>query len=493
MADAPVSPLKPHDTTETTPEHIQETGRVSPLGTETPAPPKSSTPKPRVSFQEQDQHLDAPPPKPPRPASPMDQSEHTLIEAFPTIDAKVVRAVLHASGGRLEPAFEALLGMSDPNFVPEESAPPPPQPPRPQTQTQRQPKNQLEADEMYARQLAEQYNTHSDPYQQQRGQTRYNQREPGQRRPNQQKPVYNEDDREHSFFDDDLPEIGRNIQQGFFETQKKVNSWISNFRKRLDGDDADEEDEDLYSASQPSSRQNTNRWAQGGGGVEGRQNFGPSQSEQLRGIQRAAEQRQQQQQRSARQSTEAARYDADPHQIGDDEFERLELRDNDDDEVEELPPAQPPRRTSSRLPAKADLFKPQPKPPQSGPVDEVDAGERGGKGKKWQSLTSIQPQVVEDDADPFALGDDEEDVATTTAEGKGKGVEVGKEEVRQEDTERLKKSASTSVSEGKSGGGAAEGEGDRKGKGKALEESGRSGSVDLEAKELLAGKGPEKE
>jgi CUE domain. len=52
----------------------------------------------------------APPPKPPRPLSPQQQAENTLKEAFPTIDAAVVKAVLVASGGNLERAFHALLG-----------------------------------------------------------------------------------------------------------------------------------------------------------------------------------------------------------------------------------------------------------------------------------------------------------------------------------------------------------------------------------------------
>ena len=53
---------------------------------------------------------DVAPPKPPRPADPVQQAENTLKEAFPTIDAAVVRAVLRASGGNVEPAFNALLG-----------------------------------------------------------------------------------------------------------------------------------------------------------------------------------------------------------------------------------------------------------------------------------------------------------------------------------------------------------------------------------------------
>lgn len=53
---------------------------------------------------------DVAPPKPPRPANPSQQAENTLKEAFPSIDPSVVRAVLRASGGNVEPAFNALLG-----------------------------------------------------------------------------------------------------------------------------------------------------------------------------------------------------------------------------------------------------------------------------------------------------------------------------------------------------------------------------------------------
>jgi hypothetical protein len=39
------------------------------------------------------------------------QAEITLVEAFPSIDSKVVKAVLVASGYKVEPAFNALLSM----------------------------------------------------------------------------------------------------------------------------------------------------------------------------------------------------------------------------------------------------------------------------------------------------------------------------------------------------------------------------------------------
>lgn len=57
-----------------------------------------------------DSNQEAPPPKPPRPTNPQLQAEATLKEAFPTIDVAVIKAVLRASGGKVEPAFNALLG-----------------------------------------------------------------------------------------------------------------------------------------------------------------------------------------------------------------------------------------------------------------------------------------------------------------------------------------------------------------------------------------------
>jgi hypothetical protein len=147
-------------------------------------PPPSKSPKPGVRFSEESQEI--PPPKPPRPMSPQQQAQNTLIEAFPGIDSNVIKAVLVASGGKVEPAFNALLSMSDPNFTAEEA--PPPQPPRPQ-------RTQLEQDEMYARQLAEHYQSQSGPPGHGQGQAGYGQRrqQPGQRP--------NEPEREHSFFD----------------------------------------------------------------------------------------------------------------------------------------------------------------------------------------------------------------------------------------------------------------------------------------------------
>ncbi|KAI5298108.1 ubiquitin-binding protein cue5 [Ascosphaera atra] len=111
---------------------------------------KAQQPSPKP----QEEANTAPPPKPPRPLPAHQQAENTLKEAFPDVDAAVVKAVLVASGGNVERSFHALLGMTDPNAQEEAVPPPPPRPTKEQLERQRQ----LEADERYARQLAEQYN-----------------------------------------------------------------------------------------------------------------------------------------------------------------------------------------------------------------------------------------------------------------------------------------------------------------------------------------------
>jgi hypothetical protein len=53
---------------------------------------------------------EAAPPKPPRPLTEAQKNELILKEAFPTVDQGIIKAVLRASGGNVEPAFNALLG-----------------------------------------------------------------------------------------------------------------------------------------------------------------------------------------------------------------------------------------------------------------------------------------------------------------------------------------------------------------------------------------------
>ena len=99
--------------------------------------------------------------------SPEEQSEKEnpmlkqLKEAFPNIEEKYVKAVLIASQGQLDPAFNALLFISDPDF--EKEAPLPTRPVQAPTRgVRREPKTQLEQDEELARQLDKKFNKHGN-------------------------------------------------------------------------------------------------------------------------------------------------------------------------------------------------------------------------------------------------------------------------------------------------------------------------------------------
>ncbi|KAI9849321.1 MAG: ubiquitin-binding protein cue5 [Sclerophora amabilis] len=392
---------------------------------------------------------DAAPPKPPRPMSPQQQAETTLREAFPNIDRSVVKAVLTASSGKIEPAFTALLSMSDPES--QNEAPPPVQPSRPVatplashglTSTSQ---NQLEADEMYARQLAEHYSgTAFTPGARGGSRTGSEQAVPRPKRETNLKPSELYDD-DHSFFDDDLPVIKENIRKGFLETQTKVNKWVTDFKKRLDGEDEEE----------PERRQTS-------------QGYNPGPSRPPYGSRRSGE--------LGSRSVDRDRYDADPKVLGDD-FAALELRD------EEVPPPRPTRPL-----ANPNLFKPTPATPpssgsrkvsfQEGPPEDIGGSRKtsprpqsspggGGKQSKWQPLSTVDP-IPAVDNDPFSLGDSDDD------------REAKSRDLKSEDTERLKKAAAEAMSDDI-------GTGTKK---TGLEEhakTGPQGTKDKEAEEKLTG------
>ncbi|RAL09313.1 uncharacterized protein BO97DRAFT_407831 [Aspergillus homomorphus CBS 101889] len=355
LSAGPASP-KPESPTTARPldfdDEAQETGVISTFPSAPPAQPRAA---------------EAAPPKPPRPVSPRQQAETTLKEAFPSIDIGVVRAVLVASNWDVERAFHALLGMTDPNAAEQDA--PPPKPPRPSAA-----QRQLEQDEMYARQLAEHYNRRAAP------QPRYEDEHAYRRRGGNEEA----EEKEYSFFDDDLPVIRENIRKGFLDTQSKVNSWVANLKKKLDG----EEPEDSGPAAAQTQREDP---------------FGrPRRSGDM-----------------GRRSGDRERYDAD-HRVLSDDFSALELRDS------EAPPARPPRplanpnlyKTSSPSPDRRKVAF------QDGPPTEIDnlydasepirrASPATGKSSKWQPLSTVEPSPV-GEHDPFSLGDSEDEKDTTT-------------------------------------------------------------------------------
>lgn len=134
--------------------------------------------------------------------------------------------------------------MTDPDAAKLEPAEevPPPQPPRPQG---RRELSQLEADELYARQLAEQYDN-VGAYERRTS----NNQTGGQRSAQNVR----EEDRDYNFMEDELPVIRENLRKGFLETQTKVNGWITGFRKKLE-ESFDESNDGPEGPAQPLRRQ----------------------------------------------------------------------------------------------------------------------------------------------------------------------------------------------------------------------------------------------
>ncbi|KAB8229293.1 ubiquitin-binding protein cue5 [Aspergillus alliaceus] len=355
-------------------EDRANTNKIS-LGPYSPKPESPTTARP-LDFDDEPQEsgvisvsaaatqqnaIDVAPPKPPRPLSPQQQAENTLKEAFPTVELSVIKAVLVASNCDVERAFHALLGMTDPSAA--EQDVPPSKPPRPSAA-----QRQLEADEQYARQLAEHYNRRAPQSRWEGG--------PPYDRPRRDSEL--SEDREYSFFEDDLPVIRENIRKGFLDTQTKVNSWVQNLKKRLDGEDQE--------------------------GAPTNQAYRDESYAQAR---RSGE--------LGRRSGDRERYDADPQVLSDD-FSVLEMKDT------EAPPPRPPRplanlnlyKTSSTSPDRRKVSF------QEGPPTEIgsnlyDASEppkhspsTGGKPSKWQPLSTVEPSPV-GEHDPFSLGDSEDE------------------------------------------------------------------------------------
>ncbi|KKA23934.1 CUE domain protein [Rasamsonia emersonii CBS 393.64] len=345
--------------------------------------PESPTTARPLDFDDEPQEIgvtstetEVPPPKPPRPLTPRQQAENTLKEAFPTVDAAVIKAVLTASDYNIERSFHALLGMTDPKA---QEDLPPPKPPRPSYPATSTTQKQLEEDESASARRGE-----------------------GTWRGSRPRQDDYEEEREYNFFEDDLPVIRENIRKGFLETQSKVNAWVQNFKKKLEGDD-----------DEPRSS----------GG------YGQGYGEGYNRPRRSGD--------SARRSGDRERYDADPQVLSDD-FSALELRDAE---------AAPPRPT--RPLANPNLYRTSASSQerrkvafQQGPPEEIDnlydapestkrTPSTGGKSSKWQPLSTVEPSPVGDN-DPFSLGDSED-------EGDFKKKDLGVDE-----TDHAKKATSAS-------------------------------------------------
>ncbi|KAG7845303.1 hypothetical protein KL941_003148 [Ogataea angusta] len=97
----------------------------------------------------------APPPMPKRPVSAAERAIQDLKEAFPTVEEKYVKMALIASQGQLDPAFNALLFLSDPSS--DIAVPVVETKPKLPSKDSFEKRQQLESDEALARRLAREY------------------------------------------------------------------------------------------------------------------------------------------------------------------------------------------------------------------------------------------------------------------------------------------------------------------------------------------------
>lgn len=315
------------------PVPVEETKEVTPEATEDLA-----------KTAENDEMAPTPPPKPARPLSPFSQSQTTLKEAFPSVEPQIIKAVLIAANGNVDQAFNALLAMSDPDYKPDYHSDP----------NSQRGSSQIEQDEKLARELAGEVNPQAHYSSSSRVRSGFSGRYDDERRSN--------DRQERSFFDDDLPEIRENLTKGFNETRTKVNSWVENLRKKIDGAAAGnnnnnnnyDDDEDYYTTNNNPSRS---------------QLFGA-----LGNNDRPS---------SERKSRGNRYYDRDPREINDD-FQGISLADNSEDKP--TPPPKPPR-----------------------PSNVVNAlGETKPKeDKQWEPIKSSEESA--ESKDPFFIGESDDE------------------------------------------------------------------------------------
>lgn len=255
--------LKDVEKADETPTKTQESN-----GTEEPhetSKGKENLVKEKGAADEEEDNTSAPPlPTRKSPSPEENPMLKQLKDAFPTIDEKYVKAVLIASQGQLDPAFSALLFLSDPNYEKEASLPT-----RPFDASIRKPANpnrkltQLEQDELLARQLDEKYNKHgtaSAERQARERRIRHRDREferrygsaDNRRRQDEANEDYDEEsDSFSTFVDKELPQIRDNLNRNIQETGKKITTWFNGIKKSLIEDEEDNYNEgnQRYSSS----------------------------------------------------------------------------------------------------------------------------------------------------------------------------------------------------------------------------------------------------
>lgn len=187
---------------------------------------------------------EAAPPQPPRPVDPITKITTELKDAFPGIDEKYITAVLIASQGEVDPAFNALLYISDPSFKPEIPVPSLGTPKGPAPSSRKG--TTLTDDELLARKLQKEFELEDE-------RRRRRDKRKHQKQHQQQQPAGDESG-------DDFDQIKETFTQGLEEARTTLNGWVSGIAKKFDSNpDQQKQNPKLFSALGGSSFNNDNK------------------------------------------------------------------------------------------------------------------------------------------------------------------------------------------------------------------------------------------
>ncbi|ODV78542.1 uncharacterized protein CANTADRAFT_42018, partial [Suhomyces tanzawaensis NRRL Y-17324] len=254
-----------------------------------PAKDTKESPIEEVSLNDDKDAEAKPPAQPPRPVDPLTQVTNDLKDAFPNIEDKLITAVLIASQGSVDPAFNALLYISDPSFKPEIPAPVVPSNKAAGKKSVAFSEHALTDDELLARKLQKEFELEDE-----RRRRRHAEKKRNAQRGSQNQPQRNPDDSP-----DEFEQIKETFTQGLEEARTTLNSWVSGIAKKFDGND------DEY---QEKPKQNTKLF-----GALGGSSF------------------------NSNNKRQNARFDEDPEILSHDFHNRISLTDNDKEELPALP------------------------------------------------------------------------------------------------------------------------------------------------------------
>lgn len=310
-----------------------------------------------------------PPPKPTRPLSPREKAKKTLKEAFPNVEEKYIIAVLIASEGDLDPAFNSLLYLSDPDSkveIPEPKAKPV-VPPKEKYRTK-----QLEEDERLARRLAREF------LKQPGGKPRVPPKDS-----RRQIESSEEDDPLNQFLDEDLPQFKKQIEQGFADTKQKVGTFFSGFTKQFQ--DLSTTGTDLYNEYEKRGQLNSTKDKDG-------QLFGALGSLGSPPI-------------SARSSATFKRdknYDEEYNEVAK-QYSTITMTNNDKD-LPHVPSAEDSK--DHEAPTKPALLKQESTDLYGTPKQTKESNPEA---KKWEPLSQVPPEPVANDAFLVTSSDDDDE------------------------------------------------------------------------------------